>query len=80
VRGDVDEVVALMKRNPTCLEAEDYRGWPVFRGIRTDPKFSAAFEEVFKQPLLLLTKTDVEEPSEASVESFAPESQARQLH
>ncbi|UPK05217.1 hypothetical protein [Bradyrhizobium sp. 170] len=57
VRGYVDEIVRLMKRigSHGYPSADDYRTWPVFRGMRTNPKFSEAFEEVFGQPLIVQT-------------------------
>jgi hypothetical protein len=61
VKGEIDRVVELMKRMGASgsITREDYRNWPVFRGIRTNPKFGATFEAVFgvpfatpKQPVL----------------------------
>jgi hypothetical protein len=59
IRGDVDEVVRLMKKNGAHgrPNAEDFRTWPIFRGIRTNPKFSGAFELVFGEPVNLPTPT-----------------------
>jgi hypothetical protein len=76
VRGDVDEVIALMKRNGSngaSVGAEDYRAWPVFRGMRTDQKFFTAFEEVFGQALFR-PETDVAEPSPDSSAEPPPKS------
>ncbi|CCD93438.1 hypothetical protein BRAO375_2590001 [Bradyrhizobium sp. ORS 375] len=61
VRENVDEVTSLMKQHPSAIDAEDYRTWPVFRGLRTNSKFSSTYEEIFKQPLLRSTKTEVTE-------------------
>jgi hypothetical protein len=60
VRGDVDEVVILMNKiglsgNPS---AEGYRTWPVFRGMRTNPKFAAAFQSLFGEAVIHPKSTD----------------------
>jgi hypothetical protein len=66
VRDNVDEVVSLMKtlgphaQHPTI---DDYRDWPVFRGMRTNKKFSEAFEEIFGEPLTRPTPAIQVEPS-----------------
>jgi hypothetical protein len=53
VRGDVSEVASLMRRigNNGRPNIEDYRTWPVFRGIRSKSEFQAAFLEVFGEPV-----------------------------
>jgi hypothetical protein len=51
VRGDVDEVVTLMKRigvNDDLLSARAYQEWPVFYGVRGHVKFTSAFKEIFR--------------------------------
>jgi hypothetical protein len=49
VKGEVDEVCELMKRigSEGEVTAQDYRGWPVFYGVRENPKFIAAFKTLF---------------------------------
>ena len=54
VREDLDEVCQLMR---ACgaeggIRSEDYRVWPVFRGLRTMERFQQAFLDVFGEPLL----------------------------
>lgn len=68
VRGNIDEVVELMKRigsgpkqTPTI---DDYRTWPVFRGIRNNKKFVEAFEEIFGEPLTRPASSIQVEPPE----------------
>lgn len=55
VRNDVDAVVALLERiGPAgSPNVEDYRTWPVFRGMRSNPLFRAAFAKVFGVPVVL---------------------------
>jgi hypothetical protein len=55
VRNDVDTVAALLKKiGPNGSPGiEDYRTWPVFRGMRSHPRFKAAFSEVFGAPVVL---------------------------
>lgn len=51
VRGDVGEVVKLMKKlGSGGSESSKYRGWPVFFHIREDKKFVAAYEKMFGIP------------------------------
>jgi hypothetical protein len=54
VREDIDEVVKMMREigREGRPNAEDYRSWPVFRGMRTNEKFITAFETIFGEPLL----------------------------
>jgi len=50
VKGDVDEVVGLIRKiGPTSdyVSARGYREWPVFYSVREDGKFTGAFKEVF---------------------------------
>jgi hypothetical protein len=54
VRGDVDGVVALLEKigpdgDPN---AEAFRTWPVFRGLRSNAKVIAAFQSVFGEPIV----------------------------
>jgi len=70
VKGDIDEVVRLMlamgRSGPVAIE--DYRNWPVFRGMRTKEKFSEAFEKVFESRLLIQRKELVETTKEPPVD------------
>jgi hypothetical protein len=54
VRGEEDEVVRLMTvmgaHGP--ITADSYRAWPIFRGLRTNEKFAAAFQKIFGSRLL----------------------------
>jgi hypothetical protein len=54
VRNDVDGVVALLERiGPNGRpNAEDYRTWSVFRGMRNHPRFKAAFSKAFGVPVV----------------------------
>lgn len=53
VRDEVDTVVSLMGRvkDERVVGSDGFRTWPVFDTVRSDPKFVAAFEEVFGEPL-----------------------------
>ena len=57
VRGDVDDVIALMRKNRdhTDLDKERYRSWPVFRSLHDNEKFLNAFQETFGEPFLKST-------------------------
>lgn len=60
VKGDVDEVVKIMAEiGNKGNNAEHYRSWPIFRGIRENQKFLIAFENVFEEPLNALKVTAV---------------------
>jgi hypothetical protein len=68
VSGKVIEVIRLMpiigaKGIPN---AEDYRTWPVFRGLGSEPKFTATFEEVFCEPFVATSAIEIERPQNAS--------------
>ena len=65
VRDDVEEVCKLMRQagGDGPVSSSDFRDWPVFRGIRNDPAFASAFEEVFGEPLLLETSVGMEPSS-----------------
>ena len=61
-RGDVDEVVRLIKYigpNSKDIDAENYRIWPVFREMRKDDRFISAFREVFQTDLIKSTSSVV---------------------
>jgi hypothetical protein len=63
VREDVSTVVALMRRIGRAgrPDIEDYRTWPVFRGMRTDPDFQSAFLEVFGEAVIAAPPSNGEE-------------------
>jgi hypothetical protein len=50
VKGDVDEVVRLMRKigvNDDRVGAQGYQEWPVFYGVHENEKFTSALKEVF---------------------------------
>jgi hypothetical protein len=49
VKGDVDEVVELMKKigSQGDVGAQEYQEWPVFYGVREDPRFTESFKSIF---------------------------------
>ncbi|WP_035698755.1 hypothetical protein [Bradyrhizobium japonicum] len=49
VKESVDDVVELMGRigDRGEVDAQDYQEWPVFYGVRDDPKFVDAFKSIF---------------------------------
>jgi hypothetical protein len=49
VKGEVDKVVQLMHKIGKSKDVGEaaYREWPAFFHVRTDPKFIAAYEEIF---------------------------------
>ena len=55
VRGEVSHVISLMKRigGSGRPNIEDYRTWPVFRGMRTNSEFQSAFFEVFGEAVIV---------------------------
>lgn len=59
IKDDVECVTRLMKRvvNAELMKVSDFREWPVFEGVRADPKFIDAFEQAFGQKLLLDRET-----------------------
>ena len=61
------------------MKADYYRNWPVFRGLRTNEKFAAAFERVFGSRLLELKKTAVEITDEQTLDNddSAPDNEIR---
>lgn len=54
VSEDVAKVVQLMKEIGTQMPAENYRDWPVFRGVRDDARVIEAFEKIYGKPLQLI--------------------------
>ena len=70
VKGNIPDVIRMMRAigassRPTM---EAYRTWPVFRGIRTDERFIAAFEELFGEPLIAVSP-QVQQPPAAELPS-----------
>lgn len=53
ILGETEKVVRMMKQMGTSgsLSSGDYRDWPVFRGMRKEPEFIEAFEEIFGEPM-----------------------------
>jgi hypothetical protein len=69
VKGNKEEMLQFMKQigpnaKPT---AEDYRTWPVFRGMRTDDDFMETFETVFGEPLIAPSRLEL--PAAKSLDS-----------
>lgn len=62
VQGDIDEAILLMKEmgSKGRITADDYRTWPVFRGLETDARFMASFEIIFKEPIISPVPIEVE--------------------
>jgi hypothetical protein len=60
VKVDVDTVVTCMHKigRGGEVNAEDYRTWPVFRGIKSDERFIKAFESIFSEPFIMLRAAD----------------------
>ncbi|MEJ1119846.1 hypothetical protein V9K92_15345 [Phyllobacterium sp. CCNWLW109] len=54
VRDNIETVCKLMRQGGKDgpLQAEDYRDWPVFRGMRHLPEFRDAYREVYGQEIL----------------------------
>ncbi|WP_131193738.1 hypothetical protein [Lichenihabitans psoromatis] len=54
VRGDIDLVASLMKKIGLSgdITAENYRTWPVFRGVDLAGIFGKTFEEVFGEAII----------------------------
>lgn len=54
LEGNIDKVCALMTatgQNGEILKAEQYRSWPIFKGVRGEEKFKQAFKGVFGEEL-----------------------------
>lgn len=68
VGGDKKQVLELMKKigRDGLPTAEDYRSWPVFRGMRTDDDFIESFETTFGEPLIPSTRVEIPSLPEAS--------------
>ena len=51
VKEDVTGVISLMKElgSKGKVKAEDYRTWPIFRGLRELNAFRKAFKSVFRE-------------------------------
>jgi hypothetical protein len=63
VRGDVASVVSLIRtvKDSALLSKADFREWPVFEGVKSQPDFIAEFEAVFGEPFVV-TKEEVSAP------------------
>jgi hypothetical protein len=73
VMGNVAEVVRLMPiiGAKGALSAESYRTWPVFRGIGAEPQFTSVFEEVFGEPFIGSSATEIDQPEGANTDAEA---------
>ncbi|MFC2968608.1 hypothetical protein [Acidimangrovimonas pyrenivorans] len=75
VEGKVDSVCELMRNLGAkgAISASDFRDWPVFHSVRNKPEFSATFEEVFAEPLLLkqTIKSDLDDGKTTTFEGEA---------
>ena len=77
VKGEVNSLVKFMKQiGNNGRNAENYRSWPIFRGMRRTHEFVAAFEEIFGEPLIHTALTTLGVSSESvdplAVDSTAP--------
>lgn len=65
VRSDFDKLIFLMEKiGPRGKpNAEDYRTWPVFRGLRSNERFKKAFHDVFGEPIVSPKAIDIEMPT-----------------
>ena len=53
VRDDIDAVVDYMPRiAEKDISKDDFRDWPAFQSIRSEPKFIKAFEEKFGEAFM----------------------------
>lgn len=70
VQEDVVELSRLLRAGGKTgpITAEQYREWPVFRGVRREPEFCAAFLDTFDEPVLTDEKLKML-PEDASSES-----------
>lgn len=59
VQEDVENVLLYMKRigSQGYPTKDDYKWWPVFRGMRRNPAFASAYFDVFGETLLPLQKS-----------------------
>jgi hypothetical protein len=53
LKGDTGKVVELFPAvvESKSVESAEFRRWPVFDFVRTEPKFQEAFEAAFGEPL-----------------------------
>jgi len=60
VKEDVTTVVRFMRLIGAGARSniEDYRTWPVFRVVRTQEPFIAAFEEIFGESIIITTRAE----------------------
>lgn len=65
LREDMDELIRCMKAigSTTPPGKSRYRDWPVFKWARTQEPFRKAFEEIFGEPLAVVTKP--QQPSDS---------------
>ncbi|MGY4297140.1 hypothetical protein ACVWXN_005235 [Bradyrhizobium sp. i1.4.4] len=77
IREDVEQVVSLMQKigRSGHPDADEYRSWPVFRGMRKDERFANAFQATFGEPLVLprLTEVKVQKADEEATTGSAEE-------
>lgn len=54
VKDEIETVISLMPRviETSTMKIENFREWPVFETVRSDPRFVEAFERSFGQRLL----------------------------
>lgn len=70
VRGNVDELVDMMLSiGDTGSNAEQYRTWPIFRGLQSNVKFIESFEKIFGEPLISAASVNLENAS-GSIDSL----------
>lgn len=77
VREDIDTVCSLMRQGSGALQPEDYRDWPVFRGIRQSPAFRAAYRDIFGHEVLSAGRLKIESPDNASGDEGQPTERRR---
>jgi hypothetical protein len=72
VREELNEVIRLMEKIGTdgIPTAEDYRTWPVFRGLRTQPLFIDAFQKVFGEAIIQPKTVEIETLPHGALESM----------
>jgi hypothetical protein len=64
VNEDVTTVTKIMEEIGANGQpnAEDYRLWPVFRGITTNPTFMKKFQDIFGEPIISVSTSEVTPP------------------
>ena len=75
VSEDVASVIQLMREigSKGDINAEQYRTWPIFRGIRERDEFGQAFRSIFKESLIKPTDTvQTAETVEAVINQSSP--------